>query len=320
MRIGIAGAGFMAETHLTAYAEMEVEVVSVAAPSDPRRFIEGHGLDATPYEDVASMCTSEEIDVLDVCTPTHTHVDLVRCAVEADAAVFVEKPIANTLDGAREIADAVERADLTFMAGHVLRFFPEYATAAELDIGTPGVARARRLSPFPEWGSEDWFADREKSGGIFVDLAIHDLDYLRWCWGEVERVFARRHREPRAEHGFVTLRFEGGAVGYVEASWAQPESRAFTSELELAGNAGLVEFSTDGDSPYRQWTDAGELIESPHAKGGYRRELEHFVSCVESGTDPAVGVREATEVLRLALAAERSADRGRPVTVSEVVA
>ena len=318
MRVAIAGAGFMAQTHVEAYAEMDVEVVAVSSPSGPDGFVDEHSLDAAAYTDAATMCAAEAVDYLDVCTPTHTHLDLVVTAAEADVDCFLEKPIAADLDTATEIASVVEDAGLTFMVGHVVRFLPGYVEAAEIDIGTPGVARARRLSPFPHWGSDDWFADREKSGGIFVDLSIHDLDYLRWIWGDVERVFARRYRERQAEHAFATLRFANGAVGYVEGSWAMPTSRPFTRELELAGDDGLIELSNADETPYREWTADGAVVESPFATDGYRRELEHFVSCLDSGEEPAVGAIDAIESLRLALAAERSADLGEPVRIEEV--
>ena len=318
MKVGISGAGFMARTHAAAYAEMDVEVTAVASPSGPEPFLEQLDLDAEAFTDTETLCETADIDFLDVCTPTHTHVEQVRIAADAGVDVFLEKPIAGSIEAAEEIADVVEDSGVTFGVGHVVRFSPSYAKARELEIGTPGVARARRLSPFPDWGSDNWFADREKSGGVFVDLAIHDLDYLRWCWGEVERVFARRHREPEAEHGFVTLRFENGAVGYVEASWAQPDTRELTFELEFAGEDGLVEYSNEDEAPYCEWTDDGTTVESPFAKGSYRRQLEDFVEAVESETDPAVGADEAIEALRLALAADRSADRGTPVAPAEV--
>lgn len=297
---------------------MDVEVVSVASPSGPESFIEEFGLSADPYTDTERMCEQVAIDFLDICTPTHTHLDLVRMAAKRDVDVFIEKPIARTLEEAYEIAEVVAESGISCMVGHVLRFVPGYAEAAELDIGTPSVARARRLSPFPDWGSGDWFASKDKSGGVFVDLSIHDLDYLRWCWGPVERVFARRHSDERAEHGFATLRFKSGAVGYVEASWAQPESRALSFELELAGDDGLVEFSSSEETAYREWTKENAIVESPHEKGGYRRELESFVSALESGIEPAVGAEAAIKSLRLALAVERSADRGEPVSPEEV--
>ena len=319
MRVGIAGAGFMAQTHAAEYVDMDVEVAAVASPSGPEAFVDEFDLDAACFTDVRELLAEIDVDYLDVCTPTHTHLDHVRAASDAGVDVFLEKPIAGSLAEASEIAALVDEADLTCMVGHVVRFDEGYRRARELEIGSAGVARARRLSPFPEWGSDDWFTDREKSGGVFVDLAIHDLDYLRWCWGDVERVFARRHREPDAAHGFATLRFENGAVGYVEASWAQPESREFTKELELAGDDGLVELSNEGTPPYRQWTTAGASGDPAAEKSGYRRELEHFVSRLDAGADPDVGPEEAIASLRLALAAERSAERGAPVRPEEVV-
>lgn len=318
MRVGIAGSGFMARAHAQAYVEMGIQVVGVTSPSGPKKFIEEFGFDADVYTDVERMCNRTDIDYLDICTPTHTHLDLVRTASKTDTDMFIEKPIAGTLEEAHNIAELVDEAELTCMVGHVVRFSPGYVEAPDLDVGQPGVARARRLSPLPDWGSGDWFADRKKSGGIFVDLAIHDLDHLRWCWGPIQRVFARHRREDRSEHGFVTLRFENGAVGYVEVSWAQPDSRPLTYELELAGDDGLIEFSSENELAYREWCDDETLVESPHMRDGYRRELEHFVSCLESGSEPAVGVTEGIRSLQLALAAERSARTGKPVAPREV--
>lgn len=313
MRVGIAGSGFMARTHAQEYAEMNIEVIGVGSSSKSEKFIKEADFDAKAYADIEHMCRDGNIDYLDICTPTHTHLDLVRMAAKTNTDVFIEKPIAGDLNEANEIIDLVEEAELTCMIGHVVRFSPGYIEAATLDIGQPGVARARRLSSFPDWGSDDWYADHKKSRGIFVDLAIHDLDYLRWCWGPVERVFARCSREDRAEHGFATLRFESGAVGYVESSWAQPDSRSLSFELELAGDDGLVEFSSESENPYREWTDDSFSVERPYVKSGYRRELEHFVSCLESDSQPDIGVGEGIDSLRLALAAERSAQTGKPV-------
>lgn len=318
MRVGIAGAGFMAATHAAEYADMDVDVIGVASRSGPEQFVDEHGLGCPAYTDVETLVADGDVDYLDVCTPTHTHRTMVEIAAAAGVDVFLEKPIAGTLAEANAIVDVADDAGVTLMVGHVLRFVEEYRQAKEMAVGTPGVVRARRLSPFPDWGSEDWFADREKSGGLFVDLAIHDLDYLQWCWGDVERVFARRKEGDQYEHGFVTLRFENGAVGYVEASWAQPGTRPFTNELEFSGDEGLVELSSIENAPYREWTADGAVVESPVDPSGYRRELQEFVDCVATGSEPEVTGADAIESLRLAIAAEESAERGVPVEVAEV--
>ncbi len=313
----------MARTHVERYREMDVTVSAVVAPTGSSSFIKEHDLDAEAYEDTATFYETAEIDAVDICTPTDTHADLVAAAAERNLDTFVEKPIAPTLSAAERLRDVVANTGITCLVGHVLRYFPEYKRAKALaengGIGSPGVARARRLAPFPTWGSDNWYADRERSGGVFVDLAIHDFDYLRWLWGDVERVYARTRRNGPEEHGIATLRFANGAVGYVEASWAQEPARgALTTDLELAGDDGLIEFSTPDEAPFATYSGDEACVESPVAIDGYRSELEHFLDCVETGSTPAVSVGDAVDSLRLSLAAKESAESGRPVTPAEV--
>lgn len=320
-RVGIVGTGFMAHVHAERYREMDVTVSAVAAPSGPCPFIEEHGFDAEAYEDATALCEAATVDAVDLCTPTDTHADLVATAAEYDLDTFVEKPVASTLSDAERLAATVADADIACMVGHVLRYFPEYERARTLyengKIGDPGIARARRLSPFPGW-SNGWYVDRKRSGGVFVDLAIHDFDYLRWLWGDVERVFARTHQDGTEEHGFATLRFANGAVGYVEASWAQDPARGdLTTELELAGNDGLIECTPSEDS-FVTYSGEESTVKSPVAADGYRRELGHFLDCVETDTTPDVTVEDSVDSLCIALAARESAASGRPVTPAEV--
>lgn len=324
-RIGIVGTGFMAHTHAERYQEMDVTVSAIAAPSGPDPFIEEHGLNAEAYEDATALCEAAPVDAVDLCTPTDTHADLVATAAEYGLDTFVEKPIASTLSDAERLAATVADADITCMVGHVLRYFPEYERARVLyengDIGDPGVARARRLAPFPTWSSDDWYADRERSGGVFIDLAIHDFDYLRWIWGDIERVFARKRQNDSEAHGFATLRFVNGAVGYVEASWAQEPSRGgLTMDLELAGDDGLIEFTSPENAPFAMYSGETSTVKSPVAADGYRRELDHFLECVETDMTPDVPVEDAVDSLRISLAARQSAASGCPITPTEVSA
>jgi predicted dehydrogenase len=301
---------------------MDVDVLAIASPSGPQPFIDQHELDASAYTDAKSVCEDTAIDFLDICTPTDTHPGLIEAAAANEVDAFLEKPIARDLVAAHDIATTVERSGITVMVGHVLRFHPAYERARALvedgAIGAPGVARARRLSPFPTWGADDWYTDRARSGGVFLDLAIHDLDFLRSIWGPVDSVFARRTREDALEHGTVTLRFQNGATGYVEASWAQSESRDLTSELELAGDDGVVGLSSDEKHALRTFTADDREFENPLSDDGYLRELSHFVDCLETGTEPAVTIEDGMAALRLALAASRSVERGVPVSPDEV--
>ena len=112
----------------------------------------------------------------------------------------------------------------------------------------------------------------------------------------------------------------GGAIGEPVGEF---ENIGFTGGLTQAGDLrtgddGLIEHSSDDEAAYREWTKEAKTVESPHERGGYRRELESFVSALEFGTEPAVGTEDAVDSLRLALAAERSAASGEPVEPNEV--
>jgi predicted dehydrogenase len=324
VRIGMVGSGFMAETHLAAYRGIDgADVVAVAAPNTAEEFVAEAGLSAETYGSAEELMDEADVDALDVCSPTPTHRPVVTAAAERGIDAFCEKPIAGNLEDAQVIADVAENAGITLMVGHVLRFFPQYERARDVvedgGIGDPGVARARRLSPFPSWGHDDWYADRGSSGGVLVDLAIHDLDYVRWVFGEVDRVFARRSVWEEGEHGHVTLRFENGAAAYVDASWGLPPGQELTQSFELAGSDGLVEFDGD-DAALTFRTAEGTQVTNPVAKDGYRRQLEAFVESVETRSEPSVTAEDAIAALRLSLAANRSAETGRPVAPEEVSA
>ncbi|WP_312907473.1 Gfo/Idh/MocA family protein [Natronosalvus caseinilyticus] len=329
VRIGILGRGFMATVHALRYAELDgVDVVAVASPSGPNEFVVEYTDGATPYDDAVEMYDAESLDAIDVCTPTHTHRELVVPAVDRGLDVLCEKPLERTIADATAMVDAAGEAGVTFMPGHTLRFFPEYAKARERiqegDIGTPGNARLFRQSPFAE--KNDWFVDDEKSGGVLLDLAIHDFDFLRWTLGPVERVFARRKQWDDHEYALATLRFESGAVGHVDARWPNRPDLPFVTRFELSGDEGLLEYDSEEVSPIDVYstTDAGEPqrdpIDEPLEKDPYRLELEAFVDCVRSGSEPPITGRDGLEALRIALAAIESANTGRRVAPDEVTA
>lgn len=326
VRIGILGRGFMATVHALRYAEMGVEVAAVASPGGPDEFVAEYADGATAYREAVEMYDGESLDAIDVCTPTHTHRDLIVPAVERGLDVLCEKPIERMAADAEAVIDAVDEAGVTFMPGHVVRFFPEYAKARERiqegDVGSPGNARTLRQSPFAERNA--WFLDDERSGGVLLDLAIHDFDFLRWTLGEVEDVFARRRRWDDHDYALATLRFESGAIGHVDARWPNRPDLPFATRFEIAGDEGLLEFDSEDVSPIdvTSTTAAGDSrrdpIDDPLERDPYRRELEAFVECVRSGAEPPITASDGLAALRIALAALESTESGRRVAPGEV--
>ncbi|MFL6008407.1 MAG: Gfo/Idh/MocA family oxidoreductase, partial [Rubrobacteraceae bacterium] len=162
----------------------------------------------------------------------------------------------------------------------------------------------------------DWYADWRVSGGVLVDLLIHDFDFLRWVLGDVERVYARGvlgREYNRLDYALVTLRFEDDTIAHVEGHWGHPGP--FNYSIEVAGSRALL--TADSTEPATLELIGGQA-ESPELASGrspYEMELAHFVRCIASGEESIVKPGDAYEALRISLAATESVVKGEPVTL-----
>src|SRR5918993_755791 len=314
MQVGLVGAGFMGGVHLNAYAGIpEVEVVGVAGAK-----IVG----ARPYASYEELVAAEDVEVVDICLPTAFHRDLAVRAAGEGRHVIVEKPIARTIEDAQEILDSFSGDGPRLFVGHVVRFFPEYVGIKQKidagDLGTIGVVRTSRRSPFLT-GWNDWYADWRVSGGVLLDLVIHDFDFLRWALGEVERVYARGilgREYNRLDYVLVTLHFENGAIAHVEGHWGYPGP--FNYSIEVAGSCALITVDSTEPAPLEligETATRGEVPDLASGKSPYAKELEHFIHCIATGEEPIVQSQDACEALRIGLAATESVLREEPVTL-----
>jgi predicted dehydrogenase len=323
MKIGVVGAGFIGAIHLNAYANMpEVEVVGVV-DTLPETAAAGAAVVGTrAYSSYEDLIAAEEVEIVDVCLPTTYHRELALMAAREGKHVVLEKPIARTLEDAEAILEAFSAEGGRLFVGHVLRFFPEFARIKQTidagELGTVGVARTSRRSPFL-MGWNDWYADWRMSGGVLLDLVIHDFDFLRWSLGEVERVYAKgvMGREyNRLDYSLVTLRFASGAIAHVEGQWGYPGP--FNYSIEVAGSRALVAIDSTEPPPVQLFGGATGPGESPDVvtgKSPFRTELEHFIRCIATGEEPLVDAHDAYEALKIGLAATESVMTGKPVTL-----
>ncbi|MGV3771979.1 MAG: Gfo/Idh/MocA family protein, partial [Verrucomicrobiales bacterium] len=202
-KIGLVGLGFMAATHIKAYRQLpNAAIHAVCNPSgrnldgdlskvmgnvgnaDPVRLDMSQIKGTTKFED---LINDPEIDVIDICTPTFTHVDMAIAALQSGKHVLCEKPLARTFAQASKIAEAAEKSKGIFMPAMCIRFWPEWAwLKAAIENGTYGKvlgARFRRMAEPPGWG-HGHFGSGEKSGGALLDLHIHDVDFVQYCFGK----------------------------------------------------------------------------------------------------------------------------------------
>ena len=331
--ICIVGYGFMGTTHASAWKLIEnAEIKAFIGRNLDKAGEVASKYGAKAYSTLGEALRREEVDIVDICTPTYTHKGFALEAAEAGKHILCEKPIALTLDDADEMIRASEKADVKFMVAHCLRFFAEYAKMRELikegAIGEPVISRALRAGPLPTWGT--WFSDQSKSGGVAVDLAIHDIDFLRWCYGdEVERVYASIGKLVRRElnmddHALILLRFRKGGIAHVEASWAVPQQYPFTMMMEVAGTKGIISLDNHSTIPVKVIKDDSAQAYTPDTLpwvqgmpfpiDPYYREIFHFLECVEADKKPLTDGLEAKKALAVALAAKESSEKGQPIT------
>lgn len=336
MRVALVGAGGMAGVHADCYSKIDVAQlcgVFDIRPGAAATLANSFGTQA--YSDFDAMLEEVRPDVVDVCCPTPWHVDYVchaasRATELGIRGISTEKPMGRTLDDCDRMIAASELAGIPLFVAHVVRFFPEFALAKREveagNVGRPASVRTRRGGPMPRaW--EDWYANFDRSGGAILDLIIHDFDWLRWTFGEVERVYARGLTDthlPAFDYALVTLRFKSGVVGHVEGTWADPGG--FKVTLEIAGDAGLLEYNANQPTgvPFKAAYAAKEgvssrsgvaLPESPTGNNPYQLELAHFMDCLERGAAPCILPQDGKEAVRIALAAIESIRTGQPVTL-----
>ena len=193
LKVGIIGAGGMGNFHAGCYQhipDVKLSGVYDISVEAARNLAEKYHV--TCYQQAQDIMDDREINIINVCLPTPHHREYVVNAARHGKHVFCEKPIATNLNDARLMIQTCRENKVKFMVGHVLRYFPEYRKAKELvdngKVGRPGVVHCSRIAAFPKI---PWYADYEASGGVALDFIIHDFDFLRWCFGPVERVYAK---------------------------------------------------------------------------------------------------------------------------------
>lgn len=315
MKIGVVGAGGMGSVHSRHYRKIAgVELVVYDELTEKAQNLasaHGAGL-ADSLDDLIRQC-----DVIDVCLPTDAHKSCALSAIAAGRHVFVEKPIAGNLEDASAIIVAAEEADVILSVGQVVRFFPEFKAANAMvrdgKLGRPAAARTRRGGGAPK---ADWFLDHSRSGGVIVDLAVHDFDWLRWTFGEVSHLYSRSvgiQDGVGLDYALTTLTFDSGVVAHVEATWMDPAG--FRVTFEVCGSEGMVQYDSRTIPTLRTHQTTGVRTEAPLAQADdpYYNQLSAFVKACRGEAPPAVTGYDGFMALSIALAALESANTGEVV-------
>ncbi len=298
LRVGIAGAGVMASSHTLAWHGTGDVVTSYYTPTGVRR---------PPEADQQAVATGDleaflhSVDVVDICSPTPTHLDLAVATADAGRPLLCEKPLARTAGEARVVAAAFAARGLPLAVGHLLRFDPVYVTAArELRAGRIGdlvALRLARISADPS-ATRPWFADQARSGGIVLDLMIHDLDLAGWLAGQVSRV--RGLVSDRAPHtAAALLQHENGVLTRVDASWSMPFPH-FHAEFQAIGTRGVLSTDPGGRLVLETRDSVVILAEPAPLAESMLRQVAAFHATVAGAPHQGATAEEAVAAVALA--------------------
>jgi predicted dehydrogenase len=329
MKVGIIGTGFMGTTHAAGWTATDAELIGFVAETEESAAPLAAEYNARIFPTLAAILP--QVDVVDICTPTDLHHQMVMQAAAAGKDIICEKPLARTVAQAQEMVRACLAAGVRLLVAHVVRFFPEYALAqaavAAGDIGRPGVVRLSRGSYRPKKPVGNWFLDESRSGGILMDLMIHDFDYARWIAGDVTSVFAKKvtqaHPDAAVDYGLAILRHHSGALSHVAGAWAYPPP-TFRTGLEIAGDAGLIAFDSGATAPILNLIHAGgegdapdvALPSSPTAESPYTTQIKEFYRALRHNHPVRVSAQDGLAAVQIAEAAIQSAATSRPITLA----
>lgn len=300
LRTGIAGVGGLGTVHLKTLLKLnrQVRVTALADPIAERRSGErltSQGLnleldndtavsvgDIRSYEDYSGLCADPDLDMVCIATPSDLHAPAAIIALEHGKHVFTEKPMALGDADCQRMIDAAKANGRTLMVGQVLRFWPEYMAAKRImdsgDYGKPIAATMHRYGATPR---ASWFADVRRSGGVNLDLHIHDVDAALWWWGEPQNVEAKRVGDT-ATASVVLSRWEyaAGPTVQIEASW--DAGIPFAAEFRIMLERATLRFDSrqGGLTIYTR----GEKKQAELSVGqAHAAEMIYFVDCLERG-------------------------------------
>lgn len=327
VKVAILGAGFSGKIHANAYKKStyaKIEYIFDNNKNAAESLAKEVGGEAVT--DFKRILDDPSIKLIDVCLPTPFHPEYAIRALEAGKHVVVEKPLALSIQEVDSILKTGERMGKFVMVAHVLRFWPEYEAIYKIikskRLGKPLFASAQRLSNPPQWSN--WFQDQKLSGGVVLDLSIHDLDIMNWFFGRPRNIFSRGVKLQGESWGHVIIEIDyESCLATVESSFIMPKEFPFTAGLRVLCEKGVIEYMfRAGGASIEQGHPAQYLIIHEAGKpnqpilfekgDAFEREIACFLNCVNSGKPQSnVTPEQARLAVQTSLLARQSLDIGK---------
>ena len=334
LNIGIIGAGRIGKVHLQSVTRYvtDAKVIALADPfmnAETEEWARSLGV-AKLTRDYKEILADPEVDAVFICSSTDTHSAISLEAIAAGKHIFCEKPVDHDLGKIKAVMQALEGSPVKYQVGFNRRFDHNFAAAREaVANGRIGeLAVLKITSRDPGAPPVDYI---KVSGGIFLDMTIHDFDMVRFISGEeVAEVYAAGGvtvdpaigEAGDIDTAVVTLRLESGALAVIDN--CRRASYGYDQRLEAFGSKGQVAISNDTASSAVVSDASGVTAEKPlyffleRYMQAYAAEVEAFVAAVRDDTPVPVGIDAGLQSVLIGVAAKKSLELGRPVKLSEI--
>jgi predicted dehydrogenase len=298
LRVGVVGVGVMGSNHARVFADLPgVTLTGIADPDRKQRELVASVLGCAAYSDVDQLLAAG-IDAVTIAAPTHLHRDIALACTARGVHVLVEKPIASSVEEGHAIIAAAKRAGVTLMVGHVERFNPAVQTIKDAirneDILSIAITR---VGPFPP---------RMSNVGVVIDLAVHDIDLIRWFTdSEIVEIQPQLKSAVAEREDIALLQFRtaSGVLAHINTNWLTPfkarnvtvatRNKYVMGDLLTRQVTECFGFQPDGAYSMRH-------LSVGHAEP-LRAELQAFVAAIADGNAPAVTGEEGVAGLQVAI-------------------
>lgn len=281
------------------------------------------------YADYRDLIEDDAIDAVAIITPTSTHREIIIAAAEAGKAVFCEKPLSISLEEAHEIQRVIDSTGVFFHMGFMRRFDRGYRAAKEKidrgEIGSPVLFRASSRDPFRPSLE---YMDPRHSGGIMIDMGIHDIDLARWMMGEIASVYTiggvLAYPEVKEvgdiDNAVVTLEFANGALGVIDLS--RSGVYGYDIRAEILGTKGTLKVGYLRETPLTVLNREGVRHDTvPYFMERFERayidQLQNFIEHLSAGWPPSITCADGVADLEVAYAATLSFNEKRPIVLTQ---
>ncbi len=331
LKIGVAGVGRIGKIHLENILQHfpNIEIALVADPSEEaEKYVLGKNLNFS--NDYNNIIKNPDIEAVIICSPTDTHANFVERAAQSGKHIFCEKPLDLSLQTVVKTLDIVKKSGVKLMLGFNRRFDPNFLKIKSMvdsgKIGDPQILKITSRDPGPPPISYI-----KVSGGLFMDMAIHDFDMARYIMNkEVVEVYSRGAVlvDPAIgdagdiDTALTTLTFEDGTMANIDNS--RKAVYGYDQRLEVFGSKGMVKADNNFPDNHQYFSADGIHGSLPlnffleRYTTSYLNELEAFFKSVQNGEDLPVSGKDGLEAMKIALAALKSVMEKRPVWIKDL--